>query len=43
MRYYIPLRVQEEKTRRSSSAPMIPLWVWIVLLAFAMLVVLALR
>jgi hypothetical protein len=45
MRYYIPLRGQGEnaRTKNRPSALTIPLWVWLALIAIALLVVLALR
>jgi hypothetical protein len=43
MRYYIPMREKNVKIEKNSTSFMPPLWVWIALLAFLMLVVIALR
>ena len=43
MRYYIPMREKTPVEEKRPSALVIPLWVWLGLIALLVLVVLALR
>lgn len=43
MRYYIPLREKTPREEKRPSALIIPLWVWLGLIAILVLMVLALR
>ena len=43
MRYYIPLREKMPHAEKRPSALMIPLWIWLGVIALLVLVVLALR
>lgn len=43
MRHYVPLRADADREKKLAPTFVLPFWVWIVLLAGCMLVVLALR
>lgn len=43
MRHYVSLQEKQSQSKNRPSALTIPLWVWVVLIAGCMLVVLALR
>jgi hypothetical protein len=43
MRYYIPIRTKMPHEEKRPSVLVVPLWVWLALIAMLVLVVLALR
>lgn len=43
MRYYVPLREKKVPDKKPSPSQLVPLWIWLAIIAVLMLFILALR